>query len=221
MKKALAGAALLLCLGAKVWAGPCAATTYNIYTAGGFTCTMGPLLFSSFTSQYTNAHDLSNAAITDNNVDVTLVQTGSTYGFTFSLASGMAVRDNGTGAQQGRAVFTFTVAGAPMNLAAIALAGTRDGTGTDATYTATFSGTSLDTSAANQKLTDSGALAMLTTVNVSGTATANIPGGNLQQAQVQSVTNTVTVAPEPGTAALLALAFCGGAFTLRRGLAGR
>jgi hypothetical protein len=197
----IASAAALL-LTSTAWAAPCVAVTYDNYKAGGFTCTVGALTFSNFTSTFTNAHDLSNAAITDANVSVTIINAGGLLGLQFSLGSGMAVRDNGTGAQTGQAQFGFTVSGAPLAFAKITIAGNRDGTGTNATYSADVSGTTLSTDVANQILSDQQPLpGPPNTVTVADDARATIPGGNLQQAQIQSISDAFSVAPEPCTIA--------------------
>jgi hypothetical protein len=212
MKNAILIAAATLSFAAQTWAAACAAVTYDNYKAGGFACTVGPLTFSNFTSTYTNAHDLSNTPIADANVDVTIINAGGFFGLQFSLGSGMAVRDNGSGAQTGQAQFTFDVSGAPLLVARIGVSGTRDGTGTNATFTADVSGTSLSTDVANGILSDQQPLPGLpNSVSVSHNTRVTIPGGNTQQAQIQSIQNSFSAAPEPGTlacfaAGLLALA---------------
>lgn len=194
-------AILLVLTASAALAGPCTATTLDVYKAADFTCTVGPLTFSAFTSTRSNAKDLSNTDIADTNIDVTIINMASQgkYGLVFSLGTGMAVRGN-NGQATGQADIGFNVAGGPIAAAAIRLAGTRDGTGTDSTFDATIGSANLATSAAGTNLTDSTTFApTVNSLSVADVAKAMVPGGALQQAQIQSIENTFIVAPEPAT----------------------
>jgi len=202
-------ALLLLVAATSALAGPCTATTLEAYKAADFTCTVGPLTFSAFTSTLSNAKDLSNTDITDATIDVTLINMAAQgkYGLVFSLGTGMAVRGN-NGQATGQADIGFSVAGGPISGAAIRLAGTRDGTGTDATFDATVGTASLATSAAGTNLTDSTTFdPTVNSLAVADVAKAMVPGGALQQSQIQSIENTFIVTPEPATLLTLIPAF--------------
>jgi hypothetical protein len=179
---------------------------YNTYAVNNFTCTVGPLTFSMFKpGEYSNAKELGGNDITDANVEVSPFSelAKQRFGLLFSLGAGMAVR--GTDAvKTGTAQFVYKVSGPPIALAEILLNGNRDGTGTDATLSKSVSGTQLDVSVASGDLDDSELLpGAPTMVDVSETGTVEVPGGPLQQAQIQSIRDTFVLVPEPATAVTL------------------
>ena len=178
-------------------------------------CSVGPLVFSSFNSTF-------NDPQTDDNVMISPVMPNAGKGivgygliFSFSVAP---IGGNGTnGLITGNASFGFDVMstnGSGLNVAYLSLAGVRMGIGATASGGETVGGVNLSWDVSiPPKTTPSQPLPgypMMATASLSASATK--PDG-ADEAQVFSMTPTFTT-PEPTTAALLFIAVLGLASSL-------
>jgi len=201
------------------WAGACGSASLAVYDTAGFTCSIGPLLFSDFS--YSTSSDGGASPPSAAGVTVTPAAFGSELGLQFE-GSFAASTQPGPVTQTADGFITYTVACQGCNLTdwLLQMVGGAFGTGTaSVAETNSASGQSLFVfaSGTNTLLMQSSTLSGVFSATVAMKDIGASSGLN-GSASVSSVWNywSYNNAPEPASVALLGSALLGAGFLLRR-----
>jgi hypothetical protein len=212
VKKVSLMVALLLAIPSAGWAGACGNATLAAYDAPGFSCTIGPLLFSSFS--YSSSASGGAIAPPDSGINVLPVTLGGESGFQFSgafLASSNQTADGVIG-------YSVTCQGCNLTDWLLSMVAGATGTGSASVVEVATNGQSLFTfvGGGTNILSDSGTFTAGPTTGV--TKDIGVSGGTAGAAHLSVVDNlwSTSAVPEPGTLAMFGSGIIGIAVILRR-----
>ena len=204
--------AVVLAIPSAVWASACGNATLAAYDAPGFSCTIGPLLFSSFS--YSSSASGGGFAPPDSGINVLPVTLAGESGLQFSggfLASSNQTADGVIG-------YSVTCQGCNLTDWLLSMVAGATGTGSASAVEVASNGQSLLTfvGGGTNILSDSGAFTGGSTAVV--TKDIGVSGGTSGAAHLSVVDNlwSTSAVPEPGTLALFGSAIIGIGAILRR-----
>ena len=206
--------ALALVIPCAGWASACGTATLAAYDAPGFSCSIGPLLFSNFS--YSSSASGGGFAPPDSGINVQPVTLAGESGLQFSggfLASSNQTADGVIG-------YGVTCQGCSLTDWLLMMVAGATGTGSASVVEVASNGQSLFTfvGGGTTILSDSGAFTGGSTAVV--TKDVGVSGGTAGAAHLSVVDNlwSTSAVPEPGTLAAFGAGVLGLAITIRRKL---